>query len=72
MRRVIYIPDVDESIPDISYYYLLPVSGKYVFDCLVSDTWVTDGEILHDRTDDKTITVQLAEPAVHHYAGWEF
>jgi hypothetical protein len=30
MRRVIYIPDVEESIPDISYHYLLPVSGKYV------------------------------------------
>jgi hypothetical protein len=72
MRRVIYIPAVDEIIPDISYYYLLPVSDKYVFDCLVPDKWTTDGEILHDMTDDKTITVQLLEPAVHHYAGWEF
>lgn len=72
MRRVIYIPAVDEIIPDVSYHYLLPVSGKYVFDCIVSDTWTTDGEIIHDMTDDKTITVQLTEPAVHHYAGWEF
>jgi|JI10StandDraft_1071094.scaffolds.fasta_scaffold06748_3 hypothetical protein len=72
MRRVIYIPDVEESIPYISYHYLLPVLGKYVFDCIVSDTWTTDGEIIHDMTDDKTITVQLTGPAVHHYAGWEF
>ncbi len=72
MRRVIYIPDVDEIIPDISYHYLLPVSGKYFFDSIVPDNWKTLGEILHDMSDDKTITIQLPEPAQHHYAGWEF
>ena len=72
MRRVIYIPDVDEIIPDISYYYYLPISEKFVFDCLVSDIWTTDGEILHDMEEDKTINIQLTEPALHHYAGWEF
>lgn len=72
MRRVIYIPDVNEIIPDISYHYLLPVSGKYVFDSIVPDNWNTLGETLHDMSDDKTITIQLPEPAQHHYAGWEF
>ncbi len=72
MRRVIFIPAVDEIVPDISYYYQLPVSGKYVFDSLVPDTWATDGEVLHDMTDAGVITTQLPEPAQHHYAGWDF
>lgn len=72
MRRVIYVPDIDEIIPDISYHYLLPVSGKYVFDSIVPDNWATDGEILHEMTDKGVIVKQLTEPARHHYAGWEF
>jgi len=72
MRRVIFVPAVDEIIPDISYHYQLPVSGKFVLDSIVSDNWDTGGEVLHDMSDDGTISAQLPEPAQHHYAGWEF
>ncbi len=72
MRRVIFVPAVDEPIPDISYHYQLPVSGRFVLDSIVPDKWDTDGEILHDMSDGATIVGQLPEPAQHHYAGWEF
>jgi hypothetical protein len=72
--RVIYQPAVDELIPDIVTYYQLPVSGLYVLDVLVDDTWDTDGTILYssDRFDEDGDPILLPEPAVHHYAGWEF
>lgn len=72
MRRVIFVPAVDEILPDSSYHYQLPVSGKFVVDSIVPDKWDTDGDILHDMSEDRTIAVQLPEPAPHHYAGWEF
>jgi len=72
MRRVIYIPAVEEQIPDIWYHCQLPVSGDFVFDVLVDDKWDTDGVVKHEMLEDRTIITQLPEPAVHHYAGWEF
>lgn len=72
MRRVIFVPAVDEIIPNISYYYQLPIVGDYVVDSIVPDNWDTKGTVLHDMSEDRTITVQLPEPAPHHYAGWEF
>jgi hypothetical protein len=71
--RVIYQPAVDELIPSIVTYYQLPVSGLYVLDVLVDDTWDTDGTVLYssDNFDEDGDPVPLAEPFVHNYAGWE-
>jgi hypothetical protein len=71
--RVIYQPAVDELIPDVAVYYRLPVSGLDVLDVLVEDTWYTDGTVLYssDNLDEDGDPVPLAEPFIHHYAGWE-
>lgn len=73
MIRVIYQPAADELIPDIAMYYRLPVSGLDVLDVLVEDTWDTDGTVLYssDNFDGDGDPVPLAEPFIHHYAGWE-
>ena len=68
MKRVIFTPNPDVIIPDISVYYVLPVAGP-VFDCLVDDTWVCDGTLHYDS--DPDAPKALAEPFIHHYAGWE-
>jgi len=68
MRRVIFTPNVDVAIPDIAVYYVLPVAGP-VFDCLVEDDWVCDGVLHYDS--DPDAPKALAEPFIHHYAGWE-
>lgn len=74
MIRVIYQPAVDELIPDIVTYYKLPVSGLDVLDVLVEDNWHTEGIVLYssDNFDEDGDPIPLAEPAIHHYAGWEF
>jgi hypothetical protein len=74
MIRVIYQPAVDELIPDIVTYYKLPVSGLDVLDVLVEDNWDTEGTVLYssDKFDEDGDLIPLAEPAIHHYAGWEF
>ena len=73
MIRVIYQPAVDELIPDIVTYYRLPVSGLDVLDVLVPDDWDTDGTVLYssDNFDEDGNPILLAEPFIHHYAGWE-
>lgn len=67
MKRMIYVPDVDEMIPDGAIYYRLPMSGKYVIDVIHKDTFTTDGEVLYDSLNGP----MLAEPFIHHFAGWE-
>jgi hypothetical protein len=73
MIRAIYQPAVDERIPDVATYYRLPVSGLDVLDVLVADDWDTDGTVLYssDNFDEDGDPILLAEPFVHHYAGWE-
>ncbi len=74
MIRVIYQPAADEIIPDNSVYYRLPVSGLDVVDSLVPYDWDTDGTVLYssDNFDEDGDVIPLAEPAIHHFAGWEF
>lgn len=74
MIRVIYQPAVDELIPDIVTYYKLPISGLDVLDVLVEDNWHTEGTVLYssDNFDEDGDLIPLSEPAIHHYAGWEF
>lgn len=69
--RFIYIPAENEIIPDNAVLYTLPVSGKEVIDVIVPDTWDTAGEKLFEMRDDKTVFIPLAEPHIHHFAGWE-
>ena len=60
-------------IPDIVTYYRLPASGIDVLDVIVPDDWDTDGTVLYssDNFDEDGATILLAEPFIHHYAGWE-
>lgn len=67
MIRVIYVPGVDEFVPDGGIYYRLPVSGKEVVDVITTEDFSTEGEILYNSDGSKN----LAEPFVHHFAGWE-
>ncbi len=68
MKRVIFTPNPDVIIPEIAVYYHLSVAGP-VFDCLVDDTWSCDGTLHYDS--DPDAPKALAEPFIHHYAGWE-
>lgn len=69
--RVIYVPAENEMIPDGGVLYTLPVSGKEVIDVIVPDTWDTNGEKLFEITADLTVVTPLAEPHIHHFAGWQ-
>lgn len=74
--RVEYVIDdtlTTALIPDIGTYYRLPVSGLDVLDVLVPDDWDTDGTVLSssDNFDEDGYPILLAEPFIHHYAGWE-
>lgn len=72
MKRLIYIPSDNEIIPDGAYHYILPVSGKDVFDVLVPDNFDTDGEVIHEQDDKGVIVTKLPETPIHHFAGWDF
>lgn len=67
MIRVIYVPAVDEFIPDGAIYYKLPISGKDVVDVIADDDFTTEGELLYNSSTGSV----LGEPFVHHFAGWE-
>lgn len=67
MKRLIYVPAINEMIPEPSVYYRLPVSQKDVVDCLCDDDFTTAGETLYDSISGP----MLAEPFIHHFAGWE-
>lgn len=67
MKRMIYVPDVDEIIPNGAIYYRLPMSNKNVVDVICEDNFTTDGETLYDSRSGP----MLAEPFIHHFAGWE-
>ena len=64
---MIYVPDVDEMIPDGGIYYKLPVSGKEVVDVICVNGFTSTGETLYDSLNGPS----LAEPFIHHFAGWE-
>lgn len=71
MIRCIYVPAENEAIPEGGVLYTLPASGKEVIDVVVPDNWDTAGEKLFEMRDDKTVFIPLAEPFIHHFAGWE-
>ncbi len=68
MKRVIFTPNPDVIIPEIAVYYVLPTAGP-VFDCLVDDSYDPDGAVFYNS--DPDAPKALAEPFIHHYAGWE-
>ena len=73
MIRVIYEPAPDEIIPDGAVTYHMPVADVDVVDALVPDDWDTDGTV-HYSSDNFTEDgepILLAEPFIHHFAGWE-
>ncbi len=67
MKRIIYVPGIDEMIPSPAVYYRLPVSNKDVVDVICEDDFTTTGEKLYDSK----LGPSLAEPFIHHFAGWE-
>lgn len=67
MKRMIFVPAVDEMIPDGGVFYRLPVSGKDVVDVICDEDFTTEGETLFDSKSGP----MLAEPFIHHFAGWE-
>lgn len=66
MKRVIFVPGIDEMIPPGAVYYRLPLSGKDVVDVICNDDFTTTGEMLHDSISGPF----LSEPFVHYFAGW--
>lgn len=67
MKRMIYVPDTDEIIPNGAIYYRLPMSNKNVVDVICEDDFTSSGETLYDSR----LGPMLAEPFIHHFAGWE-
>jgi len=66
MKRMIYEPAEDEYVPEGGVFYTLPVSGKAVVDVIVEDIFTTLGTVMYDSLVQPT----LAEPFIHHFAGW--
>lgn len=66
MKRIIYTPAIGELITEGALNYTLPVSGLVV-DALVVDDFVTTGTILYDSLNG----INLPEPFIHHFSGWE-
>lgn len=75
------IPDGKATIT-----YELPVAAVTVYDLIVDDDFTTTGTIHYDSTvvapavyndetgelvTPKVIAQELAEPFIHHFAGWE-
>ena len=67
MKRIIYIPDIGESIYPGSQYYTIDGYGDMI-DVIVPNAFTTNGTILYDSA--KGINFPVA--AVHHFQGWEF
>lgn len=67
MKRIIYVPGIDEMIPDGGVYYQLPQSEKDVVGVICEDGFTTTGETLYDSK----AGISLTEPFIHHFAGWE-
>jgi hypothetical protein len=85
-KRLIYQPAVDEVIPNGGVVYRLPVADKIVVDVLARRDFTTAGIVYYDSTvvtpavyntetgeliTPKVIAQELAEPFIHHFAGWE-
>ena len=65
MKRIIYKPANNESIPSGAMFYILPANGAVV-DALVDDNFVTAGTVLYDSLNG----IMLNEPFIHHFDGW--
>ena len=65
MKRIIYKPANNESIPSGAMFYTLPANGAVV-DALVDDNFVTAGTVLYDSLNG----IMLNEPFIHHFDGW--
>jgi len=66
MKRIIYKPSNNEAIPNGAMFYTLPVNGP-VIDAIVDDNFVTTGTVLYDSLNG----IDLHEPFIHHFDGWE-
>ena len=66
MKRIIDQPAIGEVMPDGAMQYTLPISG-FVVDVLVTDDFATAGVVLYDSLNG----VDLPEPFIHHFSGWE-
>lgn len=66
MKRIIYKPEVGETIPDGAIQYEMPVNG-FVVDVIVPEDFTTNGVILYDSAN----AIELTEPFIHHFSGWE-
>ena len=80
MKRIIYKPANNESIPSGAMFYILPANGAVV-DALVDDNFVTAGTVLYDSFSNIPVNIDgelvlvnpimLNEPFIHHFDGWE-
>jgi len=67
MKRVIYEPSVGETVPSTAVTYTLPVSGMVVVDVIVDDGFTIAGTVRYDSL----AGINLSEPPIHQFAGWE-
>ena len=67
MKRIIYGPAAGETILSTSITYTLPVSGMVVVDVIVEDSFTTSGTVRYDSLEG----INLSEPPIHQFAGWE-
>ena len=78
MKRMIFVPAVDEMIPDGGVFYRLPVSGKEVVDVICDEDFTTDdpgrhghlgasrarlGRVLHQMADHAFEPIAMSEHA---------
>ena len=80
MKRIIYKPSSNETVPNGSMFYTLPVNGP-VIDAIVDDNFVTTGTVLYDSLSNIPVNIDgefvlvnpimLNEPFIHHFDGWE-
>lgn len=66
MKRIIYKPNVGETVPDNSISYSLPINGAIV-DVIVDKNFTTAGDVLYDSLNG----INLPESFIHHFCGWE-
>ena len=67
MKRIIYEPAVGETIPSTAITYTLPVSNMVVVDVIVDDSFTTAETVRYDSS----AGINLSEPPIHQFAGWE-
>ena len=67
MKRIIYEPAIGETAPSTAATYTLPVSSMVVVDVIVDDSFTTAGTVRYDSL----AGINLSEPPIHQFAGWE-